>query len=48
MLAEVDRLRGDKGGTVSANYTALSEQLEEAHQLQQHLQGVVSEKEFDL
>ena len=45
VLAEVDRLRGDKGGTTSANYMALSEQLEEAHQRQQHLQEVVSEKE---
>ena len=44
-LAEVDRLRGDKGGTTSANYIALSEQLEEAHQQLQHLQEVVSEKE---
>jgi len=44
-LAEVDRLRGDKGGTTSANYIALSEQLEEAHQQLQHLQEVISEKE---
>lgn len=44
-LAEVDRLREDKVGSTSANYIALFKQLEEAHQQQQHLQEMVSEKE---
>ena len=45
VLDEVDRLRGDREGTKSVDYIAMSEQLGEAHRQQQRLREAVSEGE---
>lgn len=45
MLDEVDRLWVEREGAKSADCVALSEQLEESHEQQQHLREAISEGE---
>ena len=45
VLDEVDRLLVERQGAKSADCVALSEQLEESHEQQQHLREAVSEGE---
>lgn len=44
-MDKIERVRGEKGGTNSVEYIALTEKLEEAHQCQQRLEKEISEGE---